>query len=302
MKQSQSAGGLLALPLFSPAVDSFEPFFTTYVIRGRKIALVDPGPGVCLPQLLTGLAEAKIKADDIDYILLTHIHIDHAGAVGDLVPYTPGAKVVVHPRGVRHVANPEKLWQASLNALGEIAAKYGKIKPVQDAKLISAEDEMKIDLGGRHLEVIFTLGHAPHHISFWDSERGELFVGDAVGVYHPEADVLTPGTPPPFDLSKALESLEKLALLEPKVICYSHGGSVPSSIRTLERCRKQLLIWGEVISIMFREKQEDILKSLFNEDEELKRLMKVKKSDFRKETMLFDNSVEGFVEYFKNKD
>jgi len=300
MSQSRASGALVALPLSGP-VASFEPFLTTYLLFGGKTALVDPGPQAYLPQLLSGLAEAGLKPGSIDYILLTHVHIDHAGGVGGLMPRTPGARVVVHPGGLKHMANPERLWQASLNTLGEVAVRYGEIKPVPLVGLVAAEDGMKLDLGGRYLEVIFTPGHAPHHISFWDKVRGELFVGDAVGVYHPALDVITPGTPPPFDLPKALESLEKLASLRPRVICYPHGGPVPDKRRTLERARKQLLVWQEVVSRTFRQRPEDILKILLDEDEELDRLTKTSKSEFEKETFFPLNSVRGFIGYFKSR-
>ena len=299
MSRGQTSTELVALPLFGP-IASFEPFFTSYLLPEERTALIDPGPTVCLPQLLSKIGEANIKPESLAYILLTHIHIDHAGGVGDLTGYASGARVVVHPSGVKHLANPERLWQASLDALGEVADKYGRIKPVPEMNLISATDGVEIDLGQRSLKVIFTPGHARHHISFWNWKQGELFVGDAVGVYHPAVDMITPGTPPPFDLPKALESLEKLASLAPETICYSHGGCVSARKRTIDRHRKQLLIWKEVISKVFRRRREDIFKILLHEDGELGKLMKIKKPEFERETFFLANSVDGFIDYFKS--
>ncbi len=299
MNQDQTSAELVVLPLFGP-VASFEPFFTSYLLLGERTALIDPGPAVCLPQLLPKIDEANIEPESLAYILLTHIHIDHAGGVGDLTGYASGARVVVHPSGVKHLANPEKLWQASLGTLGEVANKYGRINPVPETNLIPAADGMEIDLGQRSLKVIFTPGHARHHISFWDWKRGELFVGDAVGVYHPAVDMITPGTPPPFDLPKALESLEKLASLDPETICYSHGSCVSGRRYTIDRHRKQLLIWKEVISKVFWQRRESIFKILLREDEELGKLGKIEKPEFEKETFFLANSVDGFIDYFKS--
>ena len=291
---------VVTLPLLGP-FPSFEPFLTTYLLLGKKTALIDPGPTSCLPQLLSKLDEAGVKVESLDFILLTHIHIDHAGGVGDLICYCPKAKVIVHPNGAKHVAHPEKLWQASLDTLGEVAVKYGKIKPVPEERIISAVDGMKIDLGEGSLSVIFTPGHASHHQSFWDGERGELFVGDAVGVYHPTVDAITPGTPPPFDPPKALKLLEKLVSLKPKTICYSHGGCVPMEKDTLERHRKQLFIWSKVVSEMPNRELREVLEKLVGEDEELAKFTQIGKFEFERETFFLVNSVEGFASYFKDK-
>jgi len=288
----------IALPL-SPPIPGFEQFVTAYLLCGERTALIDPGPKACIPELLSNLKALNIDPDSLDYILVTHIHIDHAGGVGELVRHASRARVVVHPQGVRHLAAPEKLWQGSLRTLGGVAEKYGPIDPTPEAGLVPAADGMEIDLGNRTLKVVWTPGHAPHHISFWDPEGRELFIGEAAGVYHPDVDAVRPATPPPFDIETTLDSLAKLLSLNPRTIYYCHGGGIPAERETMERSRAQLLRWREAISSHPHRERERVFEMLLLRDEELGRLRALPAPRFEREKFFILNSIAGFLEHLK---
>lgn len=139
-----------------PPIPGYGKFISGYLVIGRKRAVIDPGPAIAIDGLLKALAEAGTKPQEIDYIVLTHIHIDHAGGIGKAVGAMPNAMVVVHERALPHLVNPEKLWAASLRTLGDLAIKYGEIEPVPAARIVAAQDNMKLELGGMELEVYFT--------------------------------------------------------------------------------------------------------------------------------------------------
>ena len=184
----------------APPIYGFEGFLGAYVIEADKIALIDIGPTSSLKNLLAGLSELKIQLDNIDYILSSHIHLDHSGGVGGALKRMPNAIGIVHAKGQYHLVNPAKLWQGSLQVLGKLTQDYGEPEPVNENRLIAAYEGMVINLGDIKLEVILTPGHASHHMSFLDRESGKLFVGEAAGVQFPSLKGSRPATPNPFDL------------------------------------------------------------------------------------------------------
>lgn len=286
----------------SPPLPGFGGFITSYLLRGEKMALIDPGPKACAHQLLAELGELGLGPESLDYILVTHIHIDHAGGLGELMGYATRARAIVHPMAIRHLVNPEKLWQGSLSTLGEVAERYGRIDPSPEARLVAAQEGMEVDLGGRRLQVLFTPGHALHHISFWDPERKEAYIGEAAGVYHPSVDALRPATPPPFDLETTLDSLAKLASLQPKSLCYGHGGCVPAERDTLDRYQRQLLRWRDIILSAVSQDKDEIFQALVQGDEELARLQALERPEFDREKFFISNSIAGFLGYLKGLD
>lgn len=288
----------IALKL-SPPLPGFEEFITVYILRGEKTALIDPGPKTCIPELLDKLKELNINPESLEYILITHIHIDHAGGLGELMRYAIRARAMVHPLGVRHMASPDKLWQGSLKALGWVAEQYGNIDPAPESRLVAAVEGMTLNLGDRDLRVIFTPGHAPHHISFWDPESKELFLGEAAGVYHHDVDAVRPATPPPFDLEATLDSLQKLTSLKATSLYYYHGGWVSPELNTIERSRRQLLLWKDLIPLAQSGQREKVFTFLLEQDEELRRLRKLPEPQFEREKFFILNSIAGFLNYLK---
>jgi glyoxylase-like metal-dependent hydrolase (beta-lactamase superfamily II) len=196
-----------------------------FVVRGTKTALIETGPKSSLEHLLAGLAEAGV--DRVDYIVVTHIHLDHAGAAGTLAARWPEARVVVHPVGAPHLVDPSKLWSSASRIYGDaMDALWGGIDPVPADRIVEVADGDTIDLGGSSLLVVETPGHARHHHAYLDESSGTLFSGDALGVRLPDAGVIRPATPPPeFDLEVAIASIGRIREVAPARLCFTHFGT-----------------------------------------------------------------------------
>jgi glyoxylase-like metal-dependent hydrolase (beta-lactamase superfamily II) len=222
-------------------------FIASYVLKGKHVAIVETGPVSTVQNLLSGLKELNVKPEDVAYVAVSHIHLDHGGGAGTLFRCLPKAKLVVHRRGAPHIANPEKLWTQSKEALGSIAEMYGKPEPVPEERIIAASDGMIFDIGnGATLKVVETLGHASHHLSYYETSSEGIFTGDAAGIYLSTFDVVVPTTPSPFRLDIALASLEKLIDFKPKVLYYSHFGKAYDAVKKLQAYARQLKLWAEI--------------------------------------------------------
>ncbi len=232
----------------APDIPGFEELLGVYVIRSEKTALVDVGPESAQETLSTVLAELNIKPEEVDYIMSTHVHLDHTGGIGTALKNLPNARAIVHEKGKQHLVRPEKLWEGSLQVLDKVARAYRQPKPADEARIIEAQEGMIIDLGGFQFETLLTPGHASHHLSFVDRERGKLFSGEAAGVYFPDTDISRPASPPPFDLRQSLLSVNKMLAAHPKDIYYSHFGHSPNAVFRLQKIKEQMVFWGRVIS------------------------------------------------------
>ena len=276
-----------------PPIPGYGKFISSYLVRGGKKAVIDPGPAVAIRGLLEALAEAGTKPEEIDYIVLTHIHIDHAGGIGNAVKEMPNARVVVHERALPHLVNPEKLWNASLQTLGDLAIKYGEIEPVPAERIIAAQDNMKLDLGGMELEIYFTPGHAIHHLSLFDRAHGILLAGEAAGVC--TEGKVRPATPPPFKLDEMLASVDKLIELKPVKLCYGHFGCYDNGLARLKQYRKKLLTWHKIVTDETGrgKNPEEILAVLREQDSDLSYLDKLGEDEYQRELVLLLNSIRG---------
>ena len=196
-----------------------------FVVRGAATALVETGPKSSLEHLLAGLDAAGIE--HVDYVVVTHIHLDHAGAAGSLAARWPDARVFVHPVGAPHLADPGKLWSSAARIYGDaMETLWGGIDPVPAGRIVEVHDGETIDLGGgTALRAIETPGHARHHHAYLDESSGTLFSGDALGVRLPGAGVVRPATPPPeFDLEAAIASIGKIRDVGARRLCFTHFG------------------------------------------------------------------------------
>jgi len=156
----------LRLLNLQPPIPGYGRFIGAYLFCGEKSAIVDTGPAAVAPNLLSALSQVGMDPAEIDYIVLTHIHIDHAGGVGTVIKELTNARVLAHSRARSHLIDPTKLWQGSLKTLGDLALKYGPIEPVPEDRIVVATDQVKLDLGrGLALEIYLTPGHAAHHLS-----------------------------------------------------------------------------------------------------------------------------------------
>ncbi|XHH08495.1 MAG: MBL fold metallo-hydrolase [Candidatus Bathyarchaeia archaeon] len=274
----------------------------SYVIKtAKKTMLIESGPTNSVPNLLCGLAELKVNPEDVDTVAVTHIHLDHGGGAGTLLKHLPNAKVLVHPKGLPHMVNPEKLWPSSQSVLGFVAEVFGKPEPVPQDR-ITPVTEGVIELGdGGKLTIFESLGHASHNLSFHESFNNGIFPGDAAGTYFPEFNQVTPTTPPPFYLESSLASLDKLINLKPSVLYYSHFGKADQAVRRLRGYKAQLLMWNIIVQDAVKQNQsfEQITERVLTEDPVMKDLSSFLKSHKVYAMTAIENSVCGFVEYAK---
>lgn len=213
--------------------------FSTYFLDFDKKVLIEPcvvnGASIVLDFL------SKHGVSKLDYIAVTHVHIDHGGSAATIAKKT-NAKILVHPKGFKHVANPEKLWVASKAVLGELAEIYGKPESIEEDKIIAIEDGQIFDLGEDELIAIHAPGHAPHMVAYLLKRRKILFPSDAVGMIY--KGHVFPLTPPPFDFEKALETLEKFEKLDVEIVALTHFGVTTK--QSIGEAKKRLKLWFEV--------------------------------------------------------
>lgn len=213
----------------------FEGITGTFLLRGRdRVALIETGPKSSVDNVLAGLEHEGIT--ELDWIVVTHIHLDHAGAAGTLAQRFPGATVAVHPVGAPHLVDPSKLWASASRIYGEgMETLWGGIDPLPEERIKIVEDGDVIDLGGRTLTALETPGHAGHHHAYLDDQTGAMFTGDALGVSPQGIDSFRPATPPPeFNLEVALASIQSIRRADPTALWLTHFG--PSQAGVDEAC------------------------------------------------------------------
>jgi glyoxylase-like metal-dependent hydrolase (beta-lactamase superfamily II) len=235
-----------------------------YLIEGPAPVLVETGSQSSVPVVLEALAGLGVGPDDLAGIVVTHIHLDHAGGVGDVASVFPRATVYVHEKGARHLADPSRLVASAAQVYGPLLdTLYGRLDPTPQERIHVLEDEEEIEIGpGRTLTAVDSPGHAKHHVGLHDSDSGILFVGDAVGVRLPDVGVLRPSTPPPdFDLDQALHSLHRFAERRPSNLALAHYGLLAEPAEILAEAEGMLRQWAETAEIAYRA-GEDIAEAL----------------------------------------
>ncbi len=235
-----------------------------YLIEGPAPVLVETGSQSSVPALLEALTELGVAPGDLAGVAVTHIHLDHAGGVGDVARAFPKATVYVHEKGARHLADPERLVKSAATVYGDLLdTLYGRLDPTPPERIHVLEDGEAIDIGnGRTLTTVDSPGHAKHHLALHDNDSGILFAGDAVGVRLPDAGVLRPATPPAdFDLDQALNSLEKFKHRRPAGVALAHYGLLPDPMGMLDEAEQTLRQWAEVAERAWRA-DEDIASAL----------------------------------------
>jgi glyoxylase-like metal-dependent hydrolase (beta-lactamase superfamily II) len=288
------------LSLIDVQTAGIKNFIASYVLKGKKVAIVETGPTSSVPNLLSALKILDVRLDDVVYVAVSHIHLDHGGGVGTLLKHLPNAKVIVHPRGAPHLANPEKLWQQSKEVLGSITELYGAPEPVPESRIIATTDGMTFDVGSNvGLKAVETLGHASHHLSYSETLSQGVFPGDAAGVYLNEINVIVPTTPAPFRLDIALASLDKLIVLKPKALYYSHFGKATNAEEHLRAYGEQLKLWARIAKKGLANKEDltTISNRIRKEDPALQRAGEyIRVQPVLGETVL-NESVQGVVGY-----
>jgi len=223
-----------------------------YLIRGSRPCLIETGTARSAGLVISALAELGLGPEDLSTIVVTHIHLDHAGGVGDLAEAFPKAQVVVHEKGARHLADPSKLVASAHRVFGaDMDRLFGDLRPVPAERLIVLGEIGSVDLGdGRELATFHNPGHASHHVGLLDSQSGDLYTGDAAGVYVPETADVRPATPPPdFDLDLSLDSLSRMRSAGAQRLLFSHFGPVTDVTDTLDRSVEELLYWVDAVRV-----------------------------------------------------
>lgn len=226
-----------------------------YLIDGDAPVLIETGSQSSVPALLAHLDRLGLGADDLAGVVVTHIHLDHAGGVGDVARAFPRATVYVHPKGARHLADPTRLIDSAALVYGPLLdSLYGRLDPTPAERIHVLEDGEEIRVGpARTLTTVDSPGHAKHHLALDDSSSGILFAGDAVGVKLPDAGVLRPSTPPPdFDLTQALDSLRRFAERRPTGLALAHYGLLADPLDVLDEADGTLRRWAAVAESAFR--------------------------------------------------
>ena len=214
------------------------------------VGLVDPGPSSTIPRLREQLAIRGLRVTDLDALFLTHIHLDHAGAAGSLVRENPRLQVYVHSRGAAHMTDPRKLLDSARRLYGDTMERlYGEFLPVPHANLQILEGGETIPFGSRQLRVLYTPGHASHHVTYFDTSEGTAFVGDTAGIAVEGHPFILPATPPP-DINLELwdASLDAIAALDAKRLFLTHFSFSDHPARHIASYRERLHRWSEAVA------------------------------------------------------
>ncbi len=216
-----------------------------YYFDTPEPVLVECGPSVSRGPLVAALDELGV--DDLAAIVVTHIHLDHSGAAGHLAARYPGARIGVHGAGARHLVDPSRLWASATRIYGEegMRTMWGPMEPVAEDRLLILDEGDRVPLGGgRAIEVMYTPGHASHHVAFLEEDSGGCFVGDAVGIVFPHGHVVQPNSPPPeFDPHLITVQLRRMARRDPRFLGFAHFGEHTDPGRALAEAEERLWDW-----------------------------------------------------------
>ena len=218
------------------------------IVENGRAAFVDTGTNDSLSAAQDALASLGLTADSVDYVILSHIHLDHAGGAGAMMRAFPRARLVVHPRGARHMADPSKLIAGAAAVYGadEVRRLYGEVLPIAGDRIIEATHQLKVDLAGREFVCLDTPGHAKHHLSLLDRRSGQVFTGDTFGLSYRELDtdgrqfVFPTTTPIQFDPQALHASLDLIMGYRPEAVYLTHFGQLKDVAAQAQQLRRQI--------------------------------------------------------------
>ena len=269
-------------------------------------AIIDPGPSSTLPALRAGLDRAGIALADVRAILLTHIHLDHAGATGTLVRENPALRVYVHEKGAPHMVDPAKLIASATRLWGdEMDRLWGEMRPVPAETLVILRGGERLAAGGRDLDVAYTPGHASHHVSYFSADTGIAFVGDTAGVRLQEGRFIMPPTPPPdIDLEAWRDSFARISAWRPETLFITHFGPyAPVAAHLTEMADRLELTSGLVKTSLARPGTDEEREAWFADEirRELRRRMTESEAQAYEVAGRFDLSWRGLARYWKKR-
>lgn len=280
----------------------------TAMLHGRQgVALIDPGPSTTLPVLRTALAARGFAMADVRAILLTHIHLDHAGSAGTLAAECPGAVVYVHERGATHLADPSKLLASATRLYGaDMERLWGEVRPVPEDRLRVLVEPSPLTIVGHDLEWAWTPGHAWHHVSYFTPAARIAFVGDAAGICRPSGRVVLPPTPPPdIDLEAWRATTGRILAWHPDQLFLTHFGPQPAPRVHFHDLWTRMDDWSRrVQALLDRPGTDDERAQLFTDDV----MDDLARSTSRDEALAyaragrFDFSWAGLARYWRKRD
>src|SRR5687768_6833509 len=242
------------------AIDTFmggrARYTAAYLLDAAEPTLVETGPGTSVEPVAAALAKLGMTSSELAHIVLTHIHLDHAGGVGQLSARFPSATVWVHERGASHLVEPSRLVASTARVWGEQEMRelFGPTRPVDQERVRSLHDADVIRMGDRELGVLETQGHASHHVALVDSRTGAVFTGDALGIHVPDLPVLRPATPPPeFDLERYVDSIERIRAAARSILLFAHFGPLSDVGATCDLAIRRVRDWASVVEEALRE-------------------------------------------------
>ena len=299
-KIEKIAHDLFLIPL-TPPIRGFSDFISAWLYRGGSTAyLIDVGPSACAPDLMRALQALDVR--QLDAILLTHIHLDHAGAIGEIAEAFPQTPIICHPVAIPHLVEPSRLWEVTKKVLGSMAISYGPIKPVAEDRLQAADRFLT-----ESIKPIMTPGHAAHHVSY--QSENYLFAGETGGVFIalPENRFyLRPATPPKFFMDEALQSVDTLIAGHPQMICYGHYGAHPDAVKMLNIHRRQLQFWEQLLRAEKNkfdesERESKCMQRLLQEDKLMGTFDQLPKDTQARERYFLKNSINGYLGYLSSE-
>lgn len=271
------------------------------------IAIIDPGPSSTLPALRAGLERAGIPLSDVRTILLTHIHLDHAGATGTLARENPALRVYVHANGAPHMIDPSKLIASATRLWGdEMDRLWGEVQPVRPEALVIVRGGERVAAGGRDLDVAYTPGHAAHHVSYFSADTGIAFVGDTAGVRLQAGHLIMPPTPPPdIDLEAWRDSIARISAWRPGTVFITHFGPfAPVAAHLTGMADRLELTAGLVKASLARPGTDEEREAWFTDEMRSELRWRTTEADARAYEVAgrFDLSWRGLARYWRKKE
>lgn len=280
----------------------------TGLLHGRSgVAIVDPGPTTCLPTLRSELAARGLSTADIRWILITHIHLDHAAATGSLLKECPSARVIVHERGAPHLIDPSRLLSSATRLYGDDMERlWGEILPVPAANIDVVGDSAEMDIAGHDVDIAYTPGHAWHHISFFVRGAKVAFVGDTAGICRPSGRIVLPPTPPPdIDLEAWRVSTERILSWNPDVLFLTHFGPQSSPRVHFQDMWKRMDDWSAKVQATLAQNLTDDERArhfMTTVTDEIARLANADEAAAYARAGRFDFSWTGLARYWRKKN
>ena len=271
---------------------SIPDFTAVYLLAEEKPALIESGPATSAETVLAGIRQLGFDPKDIEYVIVTHIHLDHAGGAGTLLAEMPKAKVLVHPIGAKHLVDPSRLMASVRQVQGEKGIERdGPVVPIDQERVRSVADGETIELGrDQQLTIRHTPGHARYHICICDSKNRGLFTGDVVGILSSDESILIPTTPPPdFDVELCIHTVKELMRLDIEMLLFSHFGVTRKVEWAFQEAIREVELWDSIVKNSVQEGNLEQAAKLLQE-QAAKELAPI-----RENKALYDHQVYNFM-------